>query len=149
MQQGTKVEQWLGGEIVVTQRGIVFLEATGLFKTSRMRHHAIPFSAIVGARIETRGITGAFTGQVFLAIDFSTGVESVTRRYSCSRSEAERICAQVNERVQVAGASRELPNEILRLVKPRGEIGIQELIEAPSILNMIAKIHGRPIDQSS
>lgn len=141
---GSTFGEWLGGEVILTQKGVVFLEAAGLFHTSRRRHHSYPFDQILGVRIESRGITGALSGEAFLAIDVSTAAGAKTYKYSCHRGDAERLCGRISGLIQRKQVSEELKKELLRLVKPKGEADLREIARFPSVRTLAARFWNRP-----
>lgn len=79
------------GELVITQKGVVFVKATGFLKTGRTRRHSFDFADIEGARIEERGIRGALLSEVFLVIDHLSQRGTTSYRYSLGHGEAYRL----------------------------------------------------------
>ncbi len=137
------VEQWLYGEIVLTQMGVVFLESTGIFKRGRRRHHSIPYDRISGVRTESRGITGLFTSQQFLCIDANTPTGPHTYRYSCNNSDATRLSNRIIRTLQARDARAALDSELVRLIKPNGEVKLSDVSKAPTIRNIVRQMQKR------
>lgn len=141
---GFTEEQWLNGELVLTQAGVVFLEAKGLFGQGRSRHHSVTYDAIAGVRTESRGIVGYLTGQKFLSLDVITHAGQRTFRYSCSNSDAARLCDRIMGMLQRRNAKESLRRELVRLIKPMGEVSLSEIARMPSVKNIVRQMLGRP-----
>ncbi|MFW9943933.1 MAG: hypothetical protein ACFFB7_02960 [Candidatus Sifarchaeia archaeon] len=75
-----------GGELVLTQNGLVFLESAGLFRTGRRRHHSCDYQSMMAVRIEVPGLIGAH-----LCIDYAGPIGRETMRYKLSQAEAQYI----------------------------------------------------------
>jgi len=75
-----------GGELVLTQDGLVFLESTGLFGRGRRRHHSCDYQNMKAVRIEVPGLIGAH-----LCIDYAGPIGRETLSYKLSQAEAKYI----------------------------------------------------------
>ena len=145
IEYGITNEDWLKGELVITQDKVVFLESTGIFKTGKRRHHAFPLVNISGVRIESRGITGALSGEVFIAFDYRVPEGTRTERYSCYKGDAERIHNRINTHLESSEAFHKFRNELVRLIKPKGEANLVEIATMPSILQTVSKMKKMPV----
>lgn len=146
---GLEMEQWIKGELVLTQNSVVFLEPTGFFKTGRRRHHAISLEGIAGTHIENRGITGALTGEAFLVLEVRSGQQRAVERYSCHSGDAERLSKKINSYLEDVGAREKLRSELLRLIKPKGEVELKEISQQPTILAIVSKLKNRAVTDIS
>jgi hypothetical protein len=98
-----------GGELVLTQRGLVFLEKTGIFGTGRRRHHSCDYQSMRAVRIEVPGLIGAH-----LCIDYESPIGRETMRYKLSLAEALYIKAVIRKAVEAIPQ----PSEILEFAEP-------------------------------
>lgn len=98
-----------GGELVLTQNGLVFLESTGLFRTGRRRHHSCDYQSMRAVRIEAPGWIGAH-----LCIDCTGPIGLETLRYKLSQAEA----LFIKEAIRIAVQALPQPSEASEFAEP-------------------------------
>jgi len=104
------------------------------------------FDDIESISIESRGVTGAVSGNVFLSVGYSTPRGTMTAKYNIQQTGAERILNSVEKMRQSLSAPEELRTQVLRLVKPKGEVSLHEVAKTPSLKPLIAKVtSGEPV----
>ena len=135
-------EGFANGELILTQKGLVFLEAKGLLKKSLSRHHSYTFDQITGVRTESKGLTGSLIGQEFLIVDFQDSRGTWTFKYSCQKTLADRFAQKLQITIKWRSALKELRKELLTLVKARGEIELREISRMISLKNIFSEILG-------
>ena len=124
------------GELVLTNNGVVFLRATGVFKTGRERLHYFGFEDLQGIRIEKKGLLGAC-----IAIDHrSLAWGNRTFRYSCSESDARLFLTAVEKQKLQLKTPGEIGSLILSLVKPKGEADLREVAKNGKVRSLIARL---------
>jgi len=124
------------GELVLTNEGVVFLRATGMFKTGRERLHYFSFEDLQGIRLEKKGLLGAC-----IAIDHrSLAWGNRTYRYSCSEFEAGLFLAAVEKQKLQLKIPDEIESLILSLVKPKGEADLHEVGRNGKVRSLIARL---------
>jgi hypothetical protein len=125
------------GELVLTNKGVVFLRATGMFKTGSERLHYFGFDDLEGIRVEKKGLFGAC-----IAIDQrSLAWGNRTYRYSCSESNAQQFLDAVeNQKLQLKTPD-EIDSVILSLVKPKGEADLRQVAKNGKVRSLIARLY--------
>ncbi len=133
--------KYSNGTLYITRKGIVYIETSGFLGTGRIRRHSFKFSDI-DARIEDRGVRGAISGNVFLVIDHTSPKGIMTHRYSLVNTHALRLLRVINVQRGRVSAPADLERAILRLVKPRGEVVLNNVAGEPSLRPLVARLHG-------
>ncbi|NHJ14234.1 MAG: hypothetical protein EAX95_11190 [Candidatus Thorarchaeota archaeon] len=146
---GSSRGEYSSGELVLTHRGLVFLESTGMFRTSRKRLHSYRYEDIQSIAIETRGFTGAVSGNVHLAVGYSTPRGVMTVKYSLHQDKAAEIIRLVEEMRRTVEQPDLLRGQVLRLVKPRGEVSLHEIAKDGLLKKMIAQVGRESLEKLS
>ncbi|MFX1369764.1 MAG: hypothetical protein ACFFAY_14300 [Promethearchaeota archaeon] len=136
---GSSRGEYSSGELVVTNRGLVFLESTGMFKTSRKRLHSYNYEDIQSIAVETRGLTGSLSGSVHLAVSYSTPRGVVIVKYGLHQHKAAEIVRVVEEMREALERPDRLKTQVLRLVKPKGEVNLHKIAKDVLLREMIAQ----------
>ncbi|MFW9868494.1 MAG: PH domain-containing protein [Candidatus Thorarchaeota archaeon] len=135
--------QKFAGDLVVTDKGIVFIKYEGTFITRGKRLHDFPFETLGGIRIEKQGLFG--TNIAIDTRDLAWG--NRTHRFSCSDSDAKRFIAVVENQKQLLKTPEEVETIILSLVKPKGEADLMEVSRNLQIRDLIARLQGLTHDR--
>jgi hypothetical protein len=133
--------KYSNGTLYVTRKGIVYIETSGFLGTGRTRRHSFKFSDI-DARIEDRGVRGAIGGNVFLVIDHTSHKGIKAYRYSLGNTHALKLLKVINVQRGRVSAPADLEREILRLVKPRGEVLLSNVAGESLLRPLVARLHG-------
>ncbi|MHA2210335.1 MAG: PH domain-containing protein [Candidatus Thorarchaeota archaeon] len=139
---GSKHGVYSSGELVITQKGIVFIEMTGAFRSSRKRTHSIIYDDIQSISVETRGMTGAVSGGVHLAVAFSSPRGTMRTRFKLHKTKAEKILRAVKRMQKKLKTPGELRSTITRLVKPKGEVSLHDVAKNASLRKLIIQATG-------
>ena len=137
-----KTEVSVKGKLVLTQKGLVFLEAKGLLKRAFSRQHSYFFDQITSVRTESRGLTGNLTGQGFLVVDFENSEGKWTIKYSCQKQLTERFAQKLQVTTKWRTALKHLRRELQTIVKSRKEIDIREIAGMASLKKIFAEVLG-------
>ena len=131
--------QKFNGELVLTDKGIVFLKASGLFGTGRERMHYFTFVDIHGLRAEKKGL---FTN--FIALDHrSLSWGNRTYRYSCSHQDVVDFLGAFELQNLYLKTPEEIEELVLNLVKPKGEADLAAVSRHPRIKELVRRLHGK------
>jgi hypothetical protein len=141
---GTTQRECTTGELVLTQKGLIFLEATGFLKTSRRRIHSYTYDDIQSFRMESRGAVGASTGTVFVAVSLITPKGEMTVRYIIRKGRAVQIIQAIEKMRKSNKTPGDLRSQILRRVKPKGEVSLHEIAKDESLRDIIVQITKAP-----
>ena len=129
------------GELVVTNKGIVFLKSAGFLGKGRERQHYFSFEDIHGIRSEKKGFTGHY-----IALDHrSLSWGNRTYRYACSKKDASVFLGAVNLQKSYLKVPEETESTILSLIKPKGEADLLEVSKNPKVKSLVARL--QDIDQ--
>ncbi|MHA2143408.1 MAG: PCI domain-containing protein [Candidatus Thorarchaeota archaeon] len=135
---GRTREKYSSGVMVVTQKGIVFLESTGMFKTSRKRIHSYTFDEIESISIESRGVSGSISGSAFLSVGYSTPRGVMRVKYRMYEPRAKAALAKVERVRKKLRAPEEIRRHLLQLIKPKGEVSLREIAMISSLKQLMA-----------
>ena len=126
------------GELVITNKGIVFLKATCFTGSGRERLHFFSFDEIQGLRTEKKGFT-----KHNIAIDHrSLAWGNRTYRYFCSQRDANQFLGAVELQKIHLDAPSEIETRILSLVKPKGEANLHEIAKDLTIQKLVTRLYG-------
>lgn len=142
-QQGIQIEKFLNGELVLTEKGLVFLELKGVFQKKKVRHHSYDYDIVKAVRTESRGITGAISGQEFIIIEIESPSRPMTVKYSCTKNDCWNIRKSLEERISFRLSSDSFQKELLRLLKPVAEANLKQIAESSDIREVLNKILGK------
>lgn len=130
------------GELVLTDKGIVFLRESGFFRTGRERLHFFVFNEIHGIRTEKKGF------RFYIALDHHTlSWGNRTYRYACSKLNADRFLEAIERQKSQLKVPEQTESLILRLIKPKGEADLQQIAKNPEVRSYIARLHGTSSDR--
>jgi hypothetical protein len=125
------------GELVITDKGIVFLRSSGMFGTGRERMHFFVFEEIHGIRAEKKGLLGSS-----IALDHRTlSWGNRTYRYACSQLDANEFLGALALQKSQLRAPEETESMILSLIKPKGEAELLEVSRNPKLRPLIARVY--------
>lgn len=142
-QQGLEIERFQKGELILTQKGIVFLRFEGIFQNKKVRHHSFDYDIIKGVRIESRGITGVLSNQEFLVIEIESSSRPLTLKYSCSKAICTSLYKSLEERLVFKSSKDKFQKELLKLLRPVAEADLKQISEQGQIRNMLSVVLGR------
>ena len=131
------------GSLVLTQNGIVFVEAKGAFSIKYVRHHSFDYDLIKAVRTESRGITGSLTGEEFLVVDIDDPGNAMTLKYSCKREACLQLKKLIADKLALKSSIERFEKEILRQVKPVAEVDLREVARSKVVRSSIASILNR------
>ena len=142
-QHGVDVEKFHSGELVLTDGGIIFLEFKGIISTKRVRLHSYDYDSIKGVRLESRGITGALSGQEFIVLDIDLPSRQLTVKYSCDKNACSNILSSLENRISFRSYSAKFHRELLHHLKPTTEASLKQISELSSIREILNVVLGR------
>jgi len=129
--------QNFNGELVLTNKGIVFLKTAGMFGRNRERFHFFNFDEIHGMRSEKKGVFGRN-----IAVDHqSPKWGNRTLLYSCTPQDAIDFLGAYELQKMYIKTPEETESMILRLIKPKGEADLLEVSSNPELRMLIARLH--------
>jgi hypothetical protein len=135
--------QKFSGDLVITNKGVVFIKYEGAFVRRGQRIHDFPFESIRGIRMEKKGFFGSS-----IAIDgTSLAWGNRTYNYQCSESEANIFLAVFKNQRTLLKTPGEIETTILSLVKPKGEADIAELSKNMRVRELVARLQGLTWDR--
>jgi len=127
----------INGELVLTNKGIVFLKTAGMFGRSRERLHFFNFDEIHGVRSEKKGVFGRS-----VAVDHqSPKWGNRTLLYSCSQQNATEFLGALKILKLRMKTPEETESLLLSLIKPKGEADLLEISKTPQLRVLIARLH--------
>lgn len=141
---GIQREDLTVGEVVLTQKGLVFIETRGMFSVKHVRHHAYDYDSIKAVRTESRGITGSLTGEEFLVIDIEDPGNSLTLKYSCKKDDCTRIKRTIADRLTLKSSMEQFEKELVRQIKPAAEIDLNEVAKTESVRSILTRVLNTP-----
>jgi hypothetical protein len=125
------------GELVLTNKGVIFLKPTGFFQTGRERLHFFILDELQGVRIEKQGVFG-----YNIAIDHrSLAWGNRTYRYFCSQIDANSFIEAIESQKSHLRIPEELETKILSLIKPKGEADLYQVARDETIHNLITRLY--------
>ena len=137
--------QNINGELVVTNKGIIFLKTSGAFGRGRERLHFFAFDDLHGIRSEKKGLVGRY-----VAIDHrSLSWGNRTYRYACSQQDVSQFLRAVELQKSHLKVPEQIESTILSLIKPKGEAELFEVSQNPNLRTLISRMQGIPHDTIS
>jgi hypothetical protein len=130
--------QKFSGDLVITDKGVVFIKYEGAFVRRGQRIHDFPFEDIKGIRHEKKGLFGNS-----IAID-STSLAwgNRTYNYGCSESEVKIFIAMFENQKLLLRTPGDLETAILSIVKPKGEADIMEVSKTHKVRLLVSRLKG-------
>jgi hypothetical protein len=129
--------QKFSGDLVITDKGIVFIKYEGTFITRGQRIHDFPFEDIKGIRTEKKGLFGNS-----IAIDSSSlAWGNRTYNYGCSESEAKIFLTMFENQKLLLKTPEEIETAILSLVN------LLEVSKNKKVRTLVARLHGMKPDR--
>ncbi|MGY5871536.1 MAG: PH domain-containing protein [Candidatus Thorarchaeota archaeon] len=129
------------GELVITDKGIIFLKSSGMLGTRRERMHYFVFDEIHGIRTEKKGLFG-----YYIALDHRTlSWGNRTYRYACSQQDANVFLGAIDLQKSQLKVPEETESLLLSLIKPKGEADLVEISKNPKVRSIVARLYN--IDQ--
>jgi hypothetical protein len=141
--QGTPMARLNVGELILTQKGIVFIETKGITRSKRVRAHSFDYDTIDSVRSESRGITGSIWAQEFIVIEIDSPEISSVLKYSCHKDDCVRIKKMLEDRVSFGFSGDKFRNELLRILKPLAEANLKQISQMKSIRVILDEILGK------
>jgi hypothetical protein len=153
--RGIQMEHLTSGELVLTQKGIVFIEFKGTFSVKQIRHHSYEFDSIKAVRTESRGITGSLTGEEFLVVDIEDwsslqgldplnyrlyGGNALALKYSCNKNDCSRIKKTIDSKLSFKSAIEQFEKELIRQIKPVAEVDLKDVAKTQAIRSCMEKM---------
>ena len=133
--------QKINGELVVTNKGIVFLKSAGFLGKGRERLHYFSFEDMHGIRSEKKGLLGCN-----IALDHrSLAWGNRTYRYACSKQDASQFLGAIELQKSYLKIPEEIESTILSIIKPKGEADLLEVSKNPKVRSLVSRLQG--IDQ--
>jgi len=129
--------QNINGELIITDKGIVFLKSAGFLGKGRERLHYFGFDDIHGIRSEKKGLF-----KHYIALDHrSLSWGNRTYRYSCSQQDVSAFLSAVQLQKSYLKIPEEIESVILSMIKPKGEADLLEISKNPKVGSLIARLH--------
>jgi hypothetical protein len=123
--------QNIKGELVVTNKGVVFLQITGILEKGRERLHQFDFDEIHDLQSDKKGL-GLFKHSIMLD-HRSPSLGNHTYQYSCNQYKVNLFLALFERQKLILQTPNEIESTIQKLTKPKGDADLLEIVKNPKM----------------